>query len=295
VAGRYLVEEPLGEGGMGIVVAARHLELGHRVALKYLRPEACRRPDLVDRFRWEGRSALRIRSEHVVRVLDAGTTPNGVPYLVMELLEGKDLATLMEERRGPLPVEEAIDYVLQACEAIAEAHALGIVHRDLKPENLFLTERPDGSPLIKVIDFGISSGLERRPEGPSPADGCREILGSPAYMSPEQVRSFEGVDARADLWSLGAVLYELVTGRLIHDDASVGALLTKTCHCAVRPPRTHQPDLPEALDTTILRCLEKDRTRRIQSVAELARALAPVAPRRSLLSIARILALPLPV
>jgi serine/threonine-protein kinase len=211
----------------------------------------------------------------------------------MELLEGMDLAALMKERGGPVPVEEAIDYVLQACEAIAEAHEMGIVHRDLKPVNLFLTRRADGTPFVKVIDFGISSGFESGTAGETIRDQGRvAIMGSPAYMSPEQVRNFEDVDARADLWSLGALLYELLTGRLIHDDSSISALLAKTCYCPIRPPRARRPELPEELDAVVMRCLEKDRDRRIQSVAELARALVPFAAERSLASVARILSVP---
>jgi serine/threonine-protein kinase len=290
IGGRYQVEEFVGEGGMGIVVAARHLELGHRVAIKYLRPEACRRPDIVARFRWEARAGLQIRSEHVVRVTDAGILGDGTPYLVMELLDGIDLGTLLKQRRGPLEVGEALDYVLQACEAIVEAHAMGIVHRDLKPENLFLTRRADGTPLVKVIDFGISSGVDL-----AVATGdlgqpsvTVEIMGSPAYMAPEQVRNFETVDARADVWSLGAILYELLTGSLIHDEKSVGPLLTRICHCPVRSARGRRADLPEELDGVILRCLERDPSRRVQNVAELARALIPFAAERSKASIARI-------
>ena len=291
VGGRYRVEEHLGEGGMGIVVSARHVELGHRVAIKYLRREGCRRPDLVARFRWEARAGLQIRSEHVVRVTDAGTLDDGVPYMVMELLDGIDLATLMSTRSGPLDVDEAVDYVLQACEALVEAHSLGIVHRDLKPENLFLTHRADGTALVKVIDFGISSGIELAVPGGAAGEPnvTVELMGTPAYMSPEQVKRFDDVDARADVWSLGAILYELLTGSLIHQDQSIGVLLARICHCPIPSARTHRPDLPEALDTAILRCLERDPGRRVQSVAELAELLRPFAAQRSALSITRIL------
>jgi len=280
--GRYQAEELLGEGGMGIVVAARHVALGHRVAVKFLRPEARRREEAVARFRWEGRASLRIRSEHVVRVTDAGTLLNGVPYFVMELLEGMNLGELLT-RRGQLPVEESLDYVLQACEVLAEAHRLGIVHRDLKPENLFLTTHADGTPLVKVIDFGLSSGVELViPAGDAGTEPTRmEILGSPPYMSPEQVRHFEAVDARADIWSLGAMLYELLTGSVIHEADSDGATLTMICHRPVSSVRARRPDIPEELDRVILRCLERDRDRRIQNIPELAQALMPFAAARS--------------
>jgi serine/threonine-protein kinase len=288
--GRYRIEEIVGEGGMGVVVAARDLELGHRVAIKFLRPNACLNEDMVARFRWEARASLRVRSEHVVRVTDAGTLGNGAPYIVMELLEGVDLAELLRARGAPLDVAEAVDYVLQACEALAEAHALGIVHRDLKPANLFITRRADGTALVKVIDFGISSGVEMIIDESSPdRPGVKvEIMGSPAYMAPEQVADFDAVDARADVWSLGAILYELLTGSLIHDEQSIAVLLVKVRYCPVASPRLRRADLPEALDRLILSCLERDPDRRVQSVSELATALLPFAAERSRASVAHI-------
>jgi len=288
--GRYRVEEIVGEGGMGVVVAARDLELGHRVAIKLLRPNACRNDDMVARFRWEARASLRIRSEHVVRVTDAGTLSTGAPYIVMELLEGVDLAELLRARGAPLDVAEAVDYVLQACEALAEAHALGIVHRDLKPANLFITRRADGTALVKVIDFGISSGVEITIDESSPDRPAVkvEIMGSPAYMAPEQVADFDAVDGRADVWSLGAILYELLTGSLIHDEQSIAVLLAKVRYCPVASPRLRRADLPEALDQLILSCLERDPDRRVQSVSELATALLPFAAERSRASVAHV-------
>jgi serine/threonine protein kinase len=198
----------------------------------------------------------------------------------MEALEGMTLGELMK-RRGPLPVEEALDYVLQACEALEEAHAKGIVHRDLKPENIFLIHRADGTPLVKVIDFGLSSGAELAgADGDSGTSSTKgEIVGSPPYMSPEQVRDFETVDARTDIWSLGAILYELLTGSLIHEAESTGATLTKICHCPVSSLRGRRPDLPPELDRVILRCLERDPDRRVKDVRALAAALLPFAGR----------------
>jgi serine/threonine-protein kinase len=179
---------------------------------------------------------------------------------------------------------------LQACEAIAEAHALGIVHRDLKPENLFVTRRPDGTMLVKVIDFGISSGVEITIDGGSPdSPPVRvEMMGSPAYMAPEQVTDFETVDARADVWSLGAILYELLTNALIHAETSIGVLLAKVRYCPVASARVRRPDLPEALDRLILRCLERDSNCRVQNVGELAEGLLPFAGERSRPSVSRI-------
>jgi eukaryotic-like serine/threonine-protein kinase len=270
VGGRFRVEGHLGEGGMGVVVAARHVEFGHRVAIKYLRPEACWRPDLVARFRWEGRATLQLRSEHAVQITDAGMLPGRVPYFVMELLEGMDLGQLLARRGSPLGIGEAIDYLLQGCEAVAEAHAMGIVHRDLKPKNLFITKRADGTPLLKVIDFGISSGIDLD-IGSRPTNRA-DMMGSPGYMAPEQVASFEDVDARADVWSLGAVLYELLTGHIVHGDGS---------HL-VFPARGYRAELPESLEEVVLGCLERDPDRRIQTVVELAQALSPFAVQRDL-------------
>jgi eukaryotic-like serine/threonine-protein kinase len=267
---------------MGVVVAARDLELGRRVAIKFLRPNAWRREDMIARFRWEARASLRIRNEHVVRVMDTGALSNGAPYIVMELLEGVDLAELLRQRGGALDVSEAVDYILQACEALAEAHALGIVHRDLKPANLFIMRRADGTAVVKVIDFGISSGVEITVDGSSPElpSVKVEIMGSPAYMAPEQVTDFDAVDARADVWSLGAILHELLTGSLIHDEQSIGVLLAMIRHRPVRSARLRRPDLPEALDQLILNCLDRDPDRRVQSVSDLATALRPFATER---------------
>ena len=278
VDGRYRVEGVIGEGGMGIVVAARHVGFGHRVAIKYLRPTPFQREDVRARFRWEGRATSRLRSEHVVRVTDAGTLGDGTPYIAMELLEGVDLGVLLR-RQGPLGTEEAVDYILQACKAIGESHALGIVHRDLKPANLFVTRRADGSALVKVIDFGLSSGVDfgRNTYASDGRPTNVELMGSPAYMAPEQIRNFEAVDARADVWSLGAILYELLTGSLIHDDTSLGPLLARICHCDVKSARRHRPDLPEELDSIVLRCLERSPEKRFQSASDLAQALFPFA------------------
>jgi serine/threonine-protein kinase len=290
IAGKYRVEKVIGEGGMGIVVAARHVEIGRQVAIKYLRPTLRNRADAVARFRWEARAAALIRSEHVVRCLDVGTLEGGAPYIMMELLEGHDLGHLVDHRKAPLAVEEAIDYVLQACEALAEAHAMGIVHRDLKPENLFLSRRANGTSLVKVIDFGISTlvegGISRDIPKKTPPSGA--LTGSPAYMSPEQLKDSDDVDARSDIWSLGVILHELLTGKLLYNEPSILAMTTRICSEPVPSVRERRADLPRALDRVVLRCLEKDPARRVQSVAELALALRPFASRRSRESVTRI-------
>jgi serine/threonine-protein kinase len=291
IAGKFQVEEVLGAGGMGVVIAARHLVLRQRVAVKLLLPQALRLPDASARFVREARAAVAIQSEHVARVLDVGALDSGAPYMVMEFLAGTDMAKVLR-RRGPLPIPEAIDFVLQAGEAIAEAHALGIVHRDLKPGNLFLTTRPEGSPLVKVLDFGLSKMT-------LPEDGAPEasltatdlVMGSPHYMSPEQVRSLKRVDARTDVWALGVILYEMLCGRRPFPGASLTAVSASIV--ADQPPsvRGQRWDVPEALEAAIMGCLEKDPDRRTPTVAHLAQALAPFAPPSAWPSVERIVRL----
>jgi serine/threonine-protein kinase len=273
VAGKYRIEQTLGRGGMGVVVAALHEQLGQRVALKFLTDNAYQQAEAVARFVREARAAVQIQSEHVARVMDVGTLESGAPYMVMEYLRGLDLKEV-STRRGPLPVSEAVDFVLQACDAVAEAHSLGIVHRDLKPSNLFLSERPDGSPLVKVLDFGISKALhpgERNSQLQMTASAA--IMGSPQYMSPEQIRSSKSVDARADVWALGTILHELLTGTPAYVADTVPGLLAMIVADPPPPQSPTRRDAPPELEAVILRCLEKDRERRFPSVSALARAL----------------------
>src|SRR5829696_2386345 len=201
LAGKYRVERILGAGNMGVVVAATNIALEQLVALKFMLPGKAPNPQQHERFLREARAAARLRSQHVAHVLDMGTLENGAPYTVMEFLEGQDLAAVLAER-GPLPVEEAVEYVLQVCEAVGEAHAAGIVHRDLKPANLFLTGDVSGSPCVKVLDFGIS-----KLSGALTLTQEKQAFGSPLYMSPEQMNAFKLVDARGDIWALGVILY----------------------------------------------------------------------------------------
>lgn len=276
LAGKFEVERLLGEGGMGVVVSARHLELDQRVAVKFLLPEIAKRPDAAERFRREARAAVKIRSEHVARVLDVGGS-DGVPYMVMEYLEGHDLADELNER-GPLPVDEAVGFVLQACEAVAEAHAAGIVHRDLKPANLFLARRADGSRLVKVLDFGISKSVS----GTSAADlsltATSALIGSPLYMSPEQMHSAKNVDGRTDIWALGAILFQTLTNRPPYVATSIPELCNALLNDAPPPLSDFRSDVPPALSDAITKALTKDKTLRWQTVGELASALAEFAP-----------------
>ncbi|MCS6900840.1 MAG: serine/threonine-protein kinase [Myxococcales bacterium] len=287
IAGKFRVERILGEGGMGVVLAARHLQLGQPVAIKMLLPHALRNPELVARFEQEAQATVRIQSEHVVKVLDVGQE-QGNPYMVMEYLEGQDLAATLR-RRGPLPLGDAVIYVLQACEALVEAHKLGIVHRDLKPANLFLTTRADGSPLIKVLDFGISKATLA--SGLGPAGGLTmdsSVMGSPNYMSPEQLKNSKDVDQRTDVWSLGLVLYELLAGTVAFQADTLAELHVAILQSFPTSLASKRPDLPPGVEVVILQCLQKDRNFRYQNVGELALALADFAPAGAQVSIERI-------
>jgi serine/threonine protein kinase len=277
IAGKYVVESLLGVGGMGVVVAARHVHLNQSVAIKLLRPEASGSAS-TSRFLREARAAAAIRSEHVARVLDVGTLETGLPFIVMEHLAGCDLATLIEAR-GRIPYGEAVSLVLQACEAIAEAHAIGIVHRDLKPSNVFVTSRADGTALVKVLDFGISK--MQNPLAFSGAEATLtasgSVLGSPAYMSPEQIRSAKGTDPRSDVWAMGVILYELVTGRNPFIGETIGDTLVKIASEAAPSVRAGAEDVPEGLAAVIEGCLMRDPAKRTPSIVELAQALQPFA------------------
>ena len=277
IAGKYRVDSVVGTGGMGVVLCATHLELGQRVAIKVLTvPEDdARRDEARERFLREGRATAALVSDHVVRVYDVGTLATGAPFMVMELLRGQDLARTLQQR-GPLPIELACECVRQAAEAIACAHGQGIVHRDLKPSNLFLTQRSDGSALVKVLDFGISKTTNPELE---PLTGnltaTRSVLGTPFYMSPEQVRDAKKVDVRTDIWSLGLILHELLSG----SPAFEGTTLPGVCAAiAADPPaalRLKRSEVPVEVEAIVLRCLEKDPARRFQSARDLVLRLAP--------------------
>jgi eukaryotic-like serine/threonine-protein kinase len=267
--GRYRIEHVIAEGGVAIVVAAEQLGLDRHVAIKLLRPETLADRHLVEHFKSEGSLAAKIKSEHVVRIHDVGEGVGIGPYMVMELLEGHDLEQRLQA--GPIAMEEAVDYVLQACDALVEAHHLRIVHRDIKPANLFLASRPPRPPIVKIIDFGISKVVPRTFDGAEP----EAYAGTPAYMSPEQIIHGQPVDARADIWALGVVLFELLTGQLPFPLGAPQQMLEKICTTPPIRLRALRPDLPEQLEGIILKCLTRDVSRRYATIAELAAALEP--------------------
>jgi serine/threonine-protein kinase len=273
LGGKYLVEQVLGIGGLGVVLKATHQQLDQPVAIKFLKPSMATRPDVVERFQREARLAASIKNEHAVKVHDVDAAPSGVPYMVMEYLEGRDLDRVIAA--SPVPFNDSIDYVLQACEALAEAHAAGIVHRDLKPANLFLASRPGNTSIVKVLDFGISKVVSSDPESRR-VTRVDERLGTPVYMSPELLQTAPDVDARSDVWALGVVLYELLSGALPFD----GPELPQVCAAILTKPPVPlsavYPDATPELEQVIARCLEKDRSKRYQNVAELAQDLVQI-------------------
>ena len=286
--GKYLFEQHIATSSMAVVVAARHLELDERVAIKFLSPDAMRSNTAVSRFRSEAKAAAKIKSQHVVRIIDVATTANNIPYIVMEYLDGKDLERLLGEfadRRAP--ILDAVDFVLQASEAVCEGHALGIVHRDLKPANLFCVDRGDGYPQIKVLDFGISKFTST--QSAVARTDRHEILGSPRYMSPEQIESASTVDPRTDIWSLGVILYEALAGIPPFDDERILGLWRKIKEVEPVPVPSLRVDCPSELWSAVARCLAKDPVDRFVDLGELTRALAPFAPDRSRSCIGRIL------
>jgi eukaryotic-like serine/threonine-protein kinase len=272
LAGKYRVERQIGSGGMGVVVEATHLGLGQRVAIKILDPELATAEENVARFFREARVAATLPSEHIARVSDVGQTEDGAPYLVMELLVGWDLAAEIA-RLGQLPVAAAVDWALEACEGLADAHAAGLVHRDIKPQNLFLAQRAGRPPILKVLDFGLTKDQGR-------VDGLSltqpgSVFGTPQYMSPEQVLDAKNVDARCDQHALGMILFEMLTGRPPYEGTAASALFVVIATANPPSARAMRPDVPGALNQAILRALAKQPDKRFASLAGFAQAIAP--------------------
>jgi serine/threonine-protein kinase len=269
ISGKYRVDSILGRGAMGVVVAATHLELREAIALKFLYAKNDGSEDFKSRFRREAQVSAKLRNEHITRVLDVGTWREGAMYMVMEYLAGNDLRKMIRTQ-GPFPIGAAVEYIVQVCEGVAEAHAHGIIHRDLKPSNLLVTKRADGSDLVKILDFGISKWTAMgEDEGELTQTGV--VLGSPKYMSPEQLFGAGSVDSRTDIWSIGAILYELIAGRPPYDQPSLARICADLA--GNKPPprlRDQRTEVTPELETVVLHCLERSVDLRIQSVAELA-------------------------
>jgi serine/threonine-protein kinase len=275
VGEKYEVTSRIGRGGMGVVVAAKHIELGHSVAIKMMHEEDAQHAISVRRFLREGRAAAALKSDYAVRIYDVGRLPSGVPYLVMEHLEGSDLSAYVKRKRQ-LPVAEAVEYIVQASYALSEAHASGLIHRDLKPHNLFLARLSDGRKRIKVLDFGLvkeatSSELTSTAQTPSAPEGT--ILGSPHFMSPEQIRDPGGVDLRTDIWSLGATFFQLLTGEPPFHALTIHLLLAKILSDPAPDVRTLRSDVPEGVARVIAKCLAREPKDRYSNVENLVRAL----------------------
>ena len=277
--GKYEIVRLLGEGGMAFVFEAKHQRLQQRVAIKMLTPDFARDPELVSRFEREARAVARLRTKHVTRVTDVDTTPEGIPYIVMEFLEGRDLDAELQARQR-LPLGEAVDYVLQACAGMVEAHGMGIVHRDLKPANLFVARERDGNDeetcVLKVLDFGISKMVGEATR----LTGAGAVMGTVLYMSPEQVRAQPNVDTRADIWSLGVILYELVAGRAPwegHSHQIAAAIVGQD------PPDLRAfAQVPESFASVVRTMLQRDPSQRPSNVRDVITALYPFAPPGSL-------------
>jgi serine/threonine-protein kinase len=267
VVGKYRVDRVLGVGGMGCVVAATHTTLDQKVAIKFLLVKAAKNPKNVMRFQREAQAAAKIKSDHVAKVSDVGTLDNGTPFMVMEYLDGEDLSERLQNK-GPLQPDEAVRYLMQACEALAEAHRNGIIHRDLKPANLFVATAADGNVRVKVLDFGISKIIDEKDD----LTKTSALMGSPLYMSPEQMMSAKAADARADIWALGCILFELVSGQ----PPFIGNTLPEICSRILTAPPTQLSSLipiqPE-LEAVIMHALQKKPEERFQSLAEFASAI----------------------
>jgi len=283
LAGRYRIGRMLGSGGMGAVFAAEHVDLSEPVAIKVLLNDGSTQAsaEALSRFMREAWAASKIKSEYVARVNDLGRLANGTPYIVMEYLDGNDLEAQLRTD-GPLAIELAVELVLQACEALAEAHVLGIFHRDLKPSNLFCVQRSDGLMAVKLLDFGISKISRASTETDPRLTSTATTLGTPLYMSPEQMRSGRLADERSDIWSLGVILYELLSGHVPFSADNLADLAVKIATETPTPLSEARAEVPVELSQAIARCLDKERSQRFANVAELARALAPFGPSRAL-------------
>lgn len=278
LGGKWRVVRLVGRGGMGAVYEGQNVGIGKRVALKLIDAEYARSPEVASRFQREAEAASLVESAHIVQVFDSGATDAGVPYIVMELLRGEDLRARIR-RLGKLPVAEAVHVVAQVLRGLCRAHEAGIVHRDLKPDNVFLEARDDDPMFAKIVDFGISK-IQRRPGEPSSSTLTRRgvVLGTPYYMSPEQAQAMPDLDARTDLFSVGAIMYECLAGRPPHVGSSYEQIIIGICTRDAEDPRRLEPSVPQAIAAFVMRALERDRDRRWPSAAAMLEGLRAAAP-----------------
>lgn len=283
VGGKYRVGELLGTGGMGTVWLGHHHQLGTKVAIKFIRPQFAARPDARQRFEIEARAAASVDSKHAVKVFDYGLTEEGLPYIVMEYLEGESLSEALI-RRGPLPAGEAAQIIAQASRALAKAHAANIVHRDLKPDNIFLARSTDGDGgelgyVVKVVDFGIAKILDTGSTGRGGLQGPTQegsVIGTPNFMSPEQLTVGGMPNALSDVWSLGACAFAAFTARIPFEGDVLGDIVLKVCVEPLPLPSQFAPNVPPGLDAWFGRACHRDTTKRFQSVEEMSQQLLRV-------------------
>lgn len=282
VGGKYLVGNLVGCGGMGTVWAGRHVNLGTLVAIKFIRPQFAERPDARRRFEIEARAAASVKSVHAVQVYDYGVTEGGLPYIVMEFLEGESLAETVQ-RVGPIAASEVAKIIAQASRALAKAHQAGIVHRDLKPDNVFLATNVENAEsdlpyTVKLVDFGIAKIVDL-PEGQSGMSGPTQagsVIGTPNFMSPEQLTVGGAPDALTDLWSFGATVFSAMTGRIPFEGEVLGDIVLKVCTAPIPSASALNASVPSGFDAWFARACNRDRTKRFQTVEEFSESLLRV-------------------
>ncbi len=275
--GKYRVDRAIGAGGMGVVALGWHLDFDERIAIKFLLPALADNAEAVGRFEREARVLFKIKSENVCRVIDVGKLESGVPFMIMEYLDGHDLATALESGE-PLPIDRAIEYGMQACQALAHAHVRGIVHRDIKPENLFVARDPSGEHVLKLLDFGLSKEQESDEGGRKRKLTAQEqVMGTPHYMSPEQWLASTAVGPATDQWALAAIVFELVTGKPPFDGPQIGNVCSAIINAPTPSAKRARPDAPAGLDAVLQKALEKNPGDRYENIGAFAVALAAFA------------------
>ncbi|MBI4957398.1 MAG: serine/threonine protein kinase, partial [Myxococcales bacterium] len=274
---KYRVVGVLGQGGMGMVYEALNTRIQKRVALKFIDAALVTNEEVYARFEREALAASAIDSPHIIQIFDAGQSPDGVPYIVMELLRGQDLGHMLVET-GRLPLGLALDLSVQILRGLSDAHAAGIVHRDLKPDNVFLVARGDDPLFVKIVDFGVSKMVRADDVPVLTLTRQGMIVGTPYYMAPEQAQAFPDVDGRADVYSAGAILYECLAARPPHVGRTYEQVIVKICTSDAEDVRVHNPDVPERIARVLARALRRERDERFANAAEMSDALVDAAP-----------------